>query len=391
MKEKPILRLLMPAVAVGLTALLLWASHTSVLDVCAAAVVFSAKTLLPLQLPVEEVTGIAALPAAAAVTTAAPETTIPPQTTVPTTAAVPETTATTVPALQSDAFLATPQDILARMKAAKQAAKTEKKGGTLLEKQYTTEGVTDQKGMVRVKNTNDTEIDLAALLKRKADLSVTKDAPSVLIFHTHTTETYQLLDRPFYAQSFASRSSDKGQNMVRVGDEICKQLEEAGFFVLHDTEIHDARYTGAYEKSRATVKDYLKKYPSIQITLDIHRDAILPNKSTKIKPTAVIGGKKAAQVMIISGCQEAGNGVTDFPDWEQNLIFALQLQRQMETTFPGLTRPLFFCARRYNMHLTHCSLLIEVGSDGNTLEEAAYSGRCVGKALADLMAKYERR
>ena len=163
MKEKPILRLLMPAVAVGLTALLLWASHTSVLDVCAAAVVFSAKTLLPLQLPVEEVTGIAALPAAAAVTTAAPETTIPPQTTVPTTAAVPETTATTVPALQSDAFLATPQDILARMKAAKQAAKTEKKGGTLLEKQYTTEGETDQQGVVRVKNTKDTEIDRAAL------------------------------------------------------------------------------------------------------------------------------------------------------------------------------------------------------------------------------------
>ena len=369
------------ALAVALAALLLWGTQTSVLDVCASAVVFSAKTLAPLSVtyaasaPTQEPSAAPEMPTTEKATAASPETTVPP--------------VTAEPAKKDAAFFETPQDVLDLTAKARLGAKDDKKGGTLFEKQYTEEGVTDKKGVIRVKNTNDADIDLTALLKRKADLTITKDAPSVLIYHTHTTETYQLLDRAFYADSFASRSNDSGRNMVRVGDEICKQLEEAGFSVLHDTEIHDARYTGAYEHSRAKVKSYLEKYPSIQITLDVHRDAILPDKTTKIKPTAVIGGKKAAQVMIISGCQEEGNGVTDFPDWEQNLVFALQMQKHMEVLFPGLTRPLFFCARRYNMHLTHCSLLLEVGSDGNTLEEAVFSGRCIGKALAELMKKYE--
>ena len=361
-------RVLAPVLALGLVGLLFWKADVKVLDVCASAVVFSAKTLLPLSL-----------------TLPAPQESVPvteQATTAP--ASAEEATTTTSPAATAastdteDAFFATPQDVLDRMKLARQSAKGDKRGGALLEKQYTDEGVTDKKGVVRVKNTNDADVDLTALLRQKADLTVTRDAPCVL------------LDRSFYAASFASRSNDKGQNMVRIGDEICNQLEEAGLSVLHDTEIHDARYTGAYENSRAAVKAYLEKYPSIQITLDVHRDAILPDKTTKIKPTAVIGGKKAAQVMIISGCQEEGNGVTDFPDWEQNLVFALQLQKHMEVLFPGLTRPLFFCARRYNMHLTHCSLLLEVGSDGNTLEEAVISGRCIGKALAALMKKYEK-
>lgn len=387
MKQKTLLlRGTAAALALLLAGLLFWKADLKALDLCASAVVFSAKRLFPVSFEKETAALSEPVPPAPEETTA-PAATAPPSSE---TAPLPEPSSAAAPEPQETAFFSTPQDVLDRMEKARAKAKKDKKGGTLMEKQYTDEGVTDKKGILRVKNTNDTEIDLNALLKRKADLSVKKDEPCVLIYHTHTTETYQLLDRGFYAADFASRSSDSGQNMVRVGDEICKQLEEAGYSVLHDTEIHDARYTGAYEHSRAAVKDYLEKYPSIRITLDVHRDAILPDRTTKIKPTAVVGGKKAAQVMIISGCQEEGNGVTDFPDWEENLVFALQLQKHMEVLFPGLTRPLFFCPRRYNMHLTHCSLLLEVGSDGNTLEEAVRSGRCIGKALAQLMKKYEK-
>lgn len=92
--------------------------------------------------------------------------------------------------------------------------------------------------------------------------------------------------------------------------------------------------------------------------------------------------------MIISGCQEDGNGIENFADWKYNLIFAAQLQQSMEENFPGLTRPIFFCPRRYNMHMSHCSLLLEVGSDSNTLEEAYFSGKCIGKSLAKLLEKY---
>lgn len=288
----------------------------------------------------------------------------------------------------SEDFYATPADIKKMTEQAKKAAKNEKKDGSIYEKQYTNEGVTDKYGSVKVKNTNETKIDLKKLLEQKADLSIDKSKPAVLIFHTHTTESYQYIDRDFYATGYVSRNTDESRNMIRVGDAICQQLEKAGFVVLHDKTIHDSKYNGAYDRSRATVVEYLKKYPSIQITLDIHRDAIQQTNGVKIKPTSTINGKKAAQVMIISGCQEKGNGIENFADWRKNLVFAVHLQKEMEESFPGLTRPIFFCPRRYNMNLTHTSLLIEVGSDSNTLEEAYFSGKCIGKSLAQLMEKY---
>lgn len=285
-------------------------------------------------------------------------------------------------------FYAVPQDIQKRIDEAQKKAAKDKKDGTVFEKQFKNEGVTDAFGAVKLKNLNKTKISLGDLMKQKADLSVSKDKPSVLIYHTHTTESYQLLDRDFYAQGYTTRSRDTSFNMVRVGEEICAQLEQNGFRCIHDKQIHDLKYTGAYDHSRKSVIEYLKKYPSIQITLDIHRDAIEQTDGTKIKPTAVINGKKAAQIMIISGCQEEGNSVEDFSDWRYNLVFAVQLQNKFETLFPGLTRPIFFSPRRYNMNLTRNSLLIEVGSDANTLSEAALSGRMIGKALAELLKDY---
>ena len=282
----------------------------------------------------------------------------------------------------------TPEDIAALMKEAKQQSKNDKKDGSISEWQYTNEGVTDKFGAVKVKNVNKTRINIEKLLEQRADLSVSGDKPSVLIFHTHTTETYQLVDRDFYPTNNVTRSEDEGRNMVRIGKAICEQLEKAGIGYIHDTKIHDKRYTGAYDNSRETAVEYLKKYPSIQVVLDVHRDAIERTDGTKIRPVAEINGKKAAQIMIISGCQEEGNGLTDFPDWKQNLVFALQLQKIAEESFEGLMRPLYFCPRMYNMNLTHCSLLLEIGSDSNTLEQAEYSGQCIGNALAKLLKNY---
>ena len=289
---------------------------------------------------------------------------------------------------QKKDFYEVDEDIQKLIEQAKANEKNDKKDGDIYEKTYTTEGMTNKYGIIKMKNTNKTQIDIKALLEEKADLSVVKDKPAVLIFHTHTTESYQILDRDFYAVGYTARSNDSAKNMVRVGDEICSELEKAGYKVIHDTNIYDSRYNGAYNRSRQAVAEYLKKYPSIQVTLDIHRDAIQTSDGTKIKPTANLNGKKAAQVMIISGCQEEGNGIEDFPDWRYNLIFALKLQKEMEESFPSLTRPIFFCPRRYNMNMTRCSLLIEVGSDSNTLEEACLSGRCIGKSLSNLLKDY---
>lgn len=296
---------------------------------------------------------------------------------------------TTAAVMKTSSITETPADIVKLMKEAKQKSKNDKKDGAISEWQYTNEGVTDKFGVVKVKNVNKTQIDIENLLSKKADLSVCKDKPSVLIFHTHTTETYQLVDRDYYPTDNVTRSEDSARNMVRIGNAICEQLDAAGIKYIHDTKIHDKRYTGAYDNSRETAVEYMKKYPSIQVVLDVHRDAVERTDGTKIKPVATINGKKAAQIMIISGCQEEGNGLTEFPDWKQNLVFALKLQKIAEENFEGLMRPLYFCPRMYNMNLTHCSLLLEIGSDSNTLEEAEYSGRCIGNALAKLLKEYE--
>lgn len=283
----------------------------------------------------------------------------------------------------------TDSDVAALMKKAKESSAKDKKDGAISDYKYTKDGATDIFGKIRVKNTNKTDIDIETFLNKKADLKLSKDEPSVLIYHTHTTETYQLNDRDFYAVGSKSRSDKEDRNMIRVGKAICDQLEKAGYKVIHLTEVYDKPYDGAYTRSRKAVSEYLEKYPSIEITLDIHRDAIQRSDGTKIAPTVEINGSKAAQIMIISGCQEKDNGITNLPDWKYNLTFALQLQQSLEKSFPGITRPVFFCARSYNMGLTHNSLLVEIGSDANTLAEAVYTGKCLGSALAALMKEYE--
>lgn len=304
---------------------------------------------------------------------------------------VPETEPSDSDSRDDSLFTATPEDIKQVMKSYVEADEGGKKAGKISEQTYKSSGVTDSYGRVRVKNVNDTGINIKKLLGEKADMNITdKSKPAVLIFHTHTTETYQITDRGFYSKDFKPRSNDPSLNTVRVGTAIKEELEKAGYTVIHDTTIYDYKYNGAYTRSREAVSKHLEKHPEIQIVLDVHRDAIELNDGTKIKPVCEIDGKKCAQIMIISGCQESGNGITGFDDWRQNLTFAVQLQDKLEENFEGITRPLYFSPRKYNMDMSHCSVLLEMGSDANTLEEAVYAGKCMGVALADLMKNYTK-
>lgn len=278
-------------------------------------------------------------------------------------------------------------DVAAAMQKAAEKSGADKKDGDIYEYTFTDEGVTDSFLNVKVKNVNKTQISIEKKLAEELELELESDQPAVLLYHTHTTETYQLVDRDFYAQGFLSRSNDEALNMVRVGKAVKQELEAAGIKVIHDTAVYDNPYSGAYYRSMDAAESWLEKYPSIRITLDIHRDAIQNDSGVKTKPTAVINSKKAAQIMIITGCQEEGNGITDLPEWEKNLTFALKLQRSMESLYPGLTRPVYFCPRSYNMSLTPMSLLIEMGTDANTLSEAVYSGRMLGRAVAKLISE----
>lgn len=282
----------------------------------------------------------------------------------------------------------TPSDIDKLKEEAAKAQKDAKKSGTISEKNYHSLGANNKYGNVLVKNVTESHsIDIKNLLSKKADLTIKdKSKPTVLIYHSHTTEAYEMLDRGWYSDDFVTRSKQPGKSVVRVGLAIQKRLEAAGFVVLHDTVIHDFSYPGSYPHSRKSIEKYKKDYPSLKVIIDVHRDGMKTSENVKLKPTAKINGKKAAQVMIIAGCQDGK--VTGFPDWEQNLVFAVQLQQKAETLYPGIMRPIYFSPRKYNMDTSHCGVLLEMGSDANTLEEAVYSGELIGNALSSLMSDY---
>lgn len=210
------------------------------------------------------------------------------------------------------------------------------------------------------------------------NIELYSDEPQVLIMHTHTTESYELTEKSYYDSEYTSRSSDPANGVVAVGAAIAEELSTAGISVIHDGTIHDEQYTGAYERSLETVERILDEYPSIKIVLDIHRDAIEDNGS-RVSAVTEINGRKAAQVMIISAADDGTYGI---PDYLENFHFACAFQQALELNYPTLTRPVLFQYCHYNQHTTTGSLLLEIGSHGNTVEQAVYSGHLIGKALA---------
>ncbi len=235
-----------------------------------------------------------------------------------------------------------------------------------------------------VKNTTGYSLDIESLMGDKLgfDIKDTREV-QVLIVHTHTCESYMDFDKGYYYESFYPRTTDNDKNVYAVGERIAKKLKENGISVVHAPMQHDnPSYDGAYGRSYDTIMSYLEKYKEIKVVLDIHRDSMTQEDNTKLKPTFEHNGQKAAQIMIMTGYDD---GYNDFPTWKDNLRFALKLHGTCETMYPGMTRPLNFGNFTYNMNVNSGSLLIEVGTDANTLEEALYSGEMLGNALSQVL------
>ncbi|MBR3594521.1 MAG: stage II sporulation protein P [Clostridia bacterium] len=239
-------------------------------------------------------------------------------------------------------------------------------------------------GGVYMKNSSGAKIDIKTELAAGVKIKLQKSSePQILIMHTHTTESYLPEARDYYTKSDSSRSTDNAKNMAAIGDIIAAKVEAAGFGVIHDTTQHDyPTYSGSYDRSKKTVNEYLKKYPSIKIVIDVHRDA-LSDGSDKTKLVTDINGKKAAQVMLVMGSQTGP--VSGYPNWRQNLRLAMQFHKKLESLYPSLARPMVVASKLYNQHLTTGSMLIEIGTDANSLGEAKYSAELVGNALVALL------
>ncbi|MBQ7038000.1 MAG: stage II sporulation protein P [Clostridia bacterium] len=268
--------------------------------------------------------------------------------------------------------------------AAPSAAPEKQAGAGVVLTQQMSAGKTFTEG-VAIKNNTKTTVNIAAALAHTPNVNfdMNSDEIQVLITHTHTTECYLDYDAGFFNPDTKSRTDDATKNMVAVGERVAQELRQAGIGVIHDTEIHDQPYSSAYTHSRKAVEKYLKQYPSISVVLDIHRDAIYQSDGTRVKPTTVINGQKAAQMMIIVGMKNTKSVPNSHT--AENLSFGAHLQQTLHAGYGGLMRPMVLADARYNQQLSNGMILVEVGSDVNTLEEALYSAELLGKGLVQTL------
>ena len=183
-------------------------------------------------------------------------------------------------------------------------------------------------------------VDLEAVAQSGSSLTFqpAEAGPQVLIVHTHATEAYAQDSQNPYAETGVARTTDTNYNIIRVGDEIARIFQEMGIAVIHDKTLHDSpSYNDAYDNARTGIEGYLEQYPTIQMVLDIHRDALVDSDGTVYKPVLQIDGVKTAQVMLLVGTDDAG---ATFPDWTEHLALAMEIQQEMNSLWPGLARPM---------------------------------------------------
>lgn len=227
-----------------------------------------------------------------------------------------------------------------------------------------------------VKNGTEKSVDVSALLKEGfTKPTFSDDQPAVLIYHTHTTEGY--------AETGGGYTSDNSHNVVAVGEAMKEIFEKNGLKTIHltDNYIDGGSFKTAYTRSLKGVEAVLKKYPSIQIVLDVHRDSIADG-TTQYCPLTTIDDEQYAQIMLICGSDQLG---MKHPQWKENFKYALALAKQLQNTYPSLTRPVNLNANRYNTHTTKYALLVEVGSGTNTTEQALRSGRAVADGICKIV------
>lgn len=225
-----------------------------------------------------------------------------------------------------------------------------------------------------VKIKNETDLDLSNIDQNTESLNINKD--NIIIFHTHTCESYTQSDNFTYNSSGNYRTIDLNYSVARVGDELTNYLSVFGFNVNHDKTFHDyPAYNGSYGRSLSTVSNLLNTFQS-DIIIDIHRDAIGSNEN--YAPLVQIGEDLCAQIMFVIGTNGSG---LEHPNWQSNFKFAVKIQEKANEMYPGLFKPIILRNSRYNQQLGKAACIIEVGATGNTLDQTLLSM----KYLANVM------
>lgn len=197
------------------------------------------------------------------------------------------------------------------------------------------------------------------------DLSLEKEPgmPQILIYHTHSQETY------------ADYGPDQPEaTVVGIGNYLTQLLEQKGYGVIHDTTVYDVIHgeldrNHAYNYALEGITGILQRNPSVEVVLDLHRDGVKEG----LHMVSEVNGKSTAPIMFFNGMSQTPEGPIEYlqnPYKEENLAFSLQMQLDAAAYFPGLTRKIYLKGLRYNLHLRPRSALVEVGAQTNTYDEA---------------------
>lgn len=241
-----------------------------------------------------------------------------------------------------------------------------------------TESYNTEYGKVKIKNQTDYE-----LTKDMLTPDITIENKNIVLFHTHSCESYTSSESYPYTPTGAFRTTDLNFTVTRVGTELENQLKQYHYNVNHDTSYHDyPAYNGSYTRSLATVENILQTTSS-DMVIDVHRDAI--GSRSDYAPIVKIGEVDvAAQIMFVIG---TNNGGLWHPNWNQNLKFAIKIQEKAEELYPGLFKPIMLTKSRYNQHTAKYASIIEVGATGNTLEQCLTSMKYLAKVMDEVISK----
>lgn len=226
---------------------------------------------------------------------------------------------------------------------------------------------------------------ISDILQNPIDLQIEPDTslPEILIVHTHGTESFADDENYDYVATEDRRSTDQDVSIAKIASLLAENLNEYGINTVYCNEYHDyPEYNGSYDRSLVSIESYLEKYPSLKMVIDVHRDAIIGNNDEHIYTTVEIDGQECAQIMMVIGTNAGG---LEHDDWIDNFNNAVNLQTYINSEDDGLMKDINLRESRFNQHATSGSMLIEVGTSGNTLTQAINAIEVFSEDLAEYL------
>ena len=240
-----------------------------------------------------------------------------------------------------------------------------------------TDTFTNTYGSVKIKNESKYPL-TAEMVTPNIEFTNKKD---VIIYHTHTCESYTPTAESPYQASGNFRTIDLNYSVARVGKELTNLLKQKGLNAIQNTTYHDyPAYSGSYTRALSTITGVLQQNPNTQFVIDLHRDALGSNSA--YSPSVQIGDEICAQLMFVMGTDGGG---LNHPEWLNNFKLAIKIQEKANEMYPGLFKPIILRNSRYNQHVTTGACIIEVGATGNTIEQCNNSMKYLANVIAEVM------